>query len=333
MNRRVMRAVAGANIFAGCILLQGCGIFNSGTPQSGVSEIPEDLPPVEVQPVDMVGDPIGAPTVVATAPVVPSSIELPVIQATTPYTIKKGDTISSVAYRYGLRWQDVVAINPGVAPTKLRVGQVIQLPGSVNLGSARPVPTVAPKAAPKAAVKPASIAAPKTTTTAVAFDSVYVVKSGDSLSVIAARHNITTATLREANGIKGDKILVGQKLKVPGGAKATPKPPTVVAPKATAPKLTAPATTKPVVAPAAPVKVESATPPVVEKAVETPVKDEPVTEVQDTGAHTYTVKDNEDIYAVAIRWGVSPSDLKELNNLSSSDLKPGTVLRIPKSVE
>jgi LysM repeat protein len=48
---------------------------------------------------------------------------------------------------------------------------------------------------------------------------------------------------------------------------------------------------------------------------------------------TYTVKEGEDLYAVAIRWGVSPSDLKALNNLTSTDLKAGMVLRIPASAQ
>jgi LysM repeat protein len=41
------------------------------------------------------------------------------------------------------------------------------------------------------------------------------------------------------------------------------------------------------------------------------------------------VKDGEDLYQVAIRWGVSPTDLKVLNNLTGTDLRPGTVLKIP----
>ena len=44
---------------------------------------------------------------------------------------------------------------------------------------------------------------------------------------------------------------------------------------------------------------------------------------------TYTVKEGEDVYAVAIRWGVSPAELKTLNNLTSSDLQTGQVLKIP----
>jgi LysM repeat protein len=47
------------------------------------------------------------------------------------YTIRKGDTLWSIATRYyndGKRWKDIVSINPGLDPTKLRVGQQIVLP-------------------------------------------------------------------------------------------------------------------------------------------------------------------------------------------------------------
>ena len=43
----------------------------------------------------------------------------------------------------------------------------------------------------------------------------YVVKRGDSLSVIAARYRITTRQLKARNGISGDIIQVGQELVVP----------------------------------------------------------------------------------------------------------------------
>jgi len=50
--------------------------------------------------------------------------------------------------------------------------------------------------------------------------------------------------------------------------------------------------------------------------------------VADSGQR-YTVKEGEDLYVVAIRFGVSPSHLRILNNLSAADVKPGTVLKIP----
>jgi LysM repeat protein len=334
MNRRVMRVVAGVNLFAGCILLQGCGTFGKKTDQP-VAQVPGGgLPPVEVQPIDSAA--LSPASSVETLPV-----ELLSVQSTTPYTIQKGDTISAVAYKYNLRWQDVVAVNPGIAPTRLRDGQVIQLPGRVDLGKVRHVPATT---SPRTSAPKVSAPATKTAVTAVSGPATtYVVKSGDSLSVIAARHGVKTAALREANGLKGDKIIVGQKLKIPGATKSPDASSKASAPTVTPPKNVAPknAATAQKPAPAVAVKSKEAAPapvavvppapaPVVEPA---PVKVEAVTPppapAVDPNVQTYAVKEGEDLYAVAIRWGVSPSDLKALNNLTATELKAGTVLKIP----
>ena len=347
MNRQIMRIAAGANLVAGCLLLQGCGMF--GKPKDHtVSELPGgDLPPVEVQVLDPAApvSPVEVePAVVATTPA------LPAVETTTPYTIQKGDTISAVAYKYNLRWQDVVAVNPGISPNRLRIGQVIQLPGQIDLHQVRTVPATTPKAPHASAPK---VSAPKSATSAAPSGSttIYVVKPGDSLSVIAHRHGIKTADLRAANGIKGDKIIVGQKLKIVGATKASAgtasakaAAPAVAAPKMVAPKATAsapkaetkkPQTTVAVPPPAPAVTAETVAPAPVESA---PVKIEPTTAAPvtpvaaDPNVQTYTVKEGEDLYAVAIRWGVSPSDLKSLNNLTGSELKAGSVLKIPGGV-
>ena len=42
----------------------------------------------------------------------------------------------------------------------------------------------------------------------------YTVRKGDTLSGIARKHGISVSTLKKRNGIKGDKIHVGQKLKI-----------------------------------------------------------------------------------------------------------------------
>ncbi len=54
-----------------------------------------------------------------------------VVEAANTYTIRRGDTLWSIAkqtYGDGHRWQDIAAANPGLDPTKLRIGQVIVLP-------------------------------------------------------------------------------------------------------------------------------------------------------------------------------------------------------------
>lgn len=324
MKRQVVQYAAGANLLAACLLLQGCGMF--GGRKSGVAPAPETVPPAEepvlVQPVDT-GVHAPGPGAVETAPV-----ELPSVPMTTPYTVRKGDTISGIAQRYGLRWQDVVAVNPGISPRRLRIGQIIQLNGQVDLGRPLPAPAAAGRPAPK---KPAPAA--KAT-------SVYTVKPGDSLSVIAHRHGVRVKALKSLNGLKGDLIRVGQKLKIPASAR---RPAAAPAPALKPPKITAPAMTKTAKTPAAEQKKTPAPTAPAAKPAPAPAPDAPApaqaapapapAEAQaaaQTPAELYTVKQGDDIYSIAIRWGVTPSDLKTLNNLSASDeLKPGTVLKIP----
>ena len=47
-------------------------------------------------------------------------------------------------------------------------------------------------------------------------DRQYVVTRGDSLSLIAQRHNLSLSQLRSANSLRGDTIQVGQTLSIPG---------------------------------------------------------------------------------------------------------------------
>lgn len=63
-----------------------------------------------------------------------SASPLPATPASTgskTYTVKKGDTLFSIAkssYGTGRDWQKIVSANPGLDPQKLKVGQTIQIP-------------------------------------------------------------------------------------------------------------------------------------------------------------------------------------------------------------
>jgi 2',3'-cyclic-nucleotide 2'-phosphodiesterase/3'-nucleotidase len=46
-------------------------------------------------------------------------------------------------------------------------------------------------------------------------ETLYVVKSGDSLTRIAKAHGTTVKALKAANGLENDRIVVGAKLKIP----------------------------------------------------------------------------------------------------------------------
>ena len=55
--------------------------------------------------------------------------------------------------------------------------------------------------------------------------STYIVKSGDSLSKISAKYNITISALKRFNNLSKSTVYVGQKIKLPGGVKvASSKP-------------------------------------------------------------------------------------------------------------
>jgi LysM repeat protein len=46
-----------------------------------------------------------------------------------------------------------------------------------------------------------------------------VVKSGDTLPRIAKAHGLSVQAIKAANGLKSNRVVVGQKLKLPAGSK------------------------------------------------------------------------------------------------------------------
>lgn len=59
-------------------------------------------------------------------PIEPSTVNCPL--GTQRYTIQAGDTYWSLARRFNTTVQDIQAINPGVDPNNLQVGQKICIP-------------------------------------------------------------------------------------------------------------------------------------------------------------------------------------------------------------
>ena len=335
MKRLAMISVASV---AAMVLVQGCS--NKQPAEESVEQIPEIETTTET------------PASTAALEKDAKAASAAKVGGSETYIVAKGDTLSAIAAAKGLRWQDVVAVNPGLNPNKLRVGQAIQLP--VMPASAAPIVKSGAKKAKKT-VKAADVAAPKV----ASYDGpaqTYVVKSGDTLGLIAKRNKTTVAKLRAANpSLKGDMIRVGQKLQIPTSKceKKCEKAAAVqkVEEKKAAEKPVEQVKKEEVSAPVEnavaekPVELDTATPPPVKDEAlapavtpETaPVAAAPAVEVAPAAtpaaaAKTYTVKDGEDVYAVAIRWSVSPNELKKLNNLESSELHAGQVLKIPSDV-
>lgn len=100
----------------------------------------------------------------------------------TVYIVKSGDTLSDIAKMYGTTYQKLAQYNGIANPNIINVGQKIRIPG----------------------------------TTAIT-ETVYIVKSGDTLSDIAKKYGTTYQKLAQYNGIANPNVIsIGQKIRIPG---------------------------------------------------------------------------------------------------------------------
>jgi membrane-bound lytic murein transglycosylase D len=112
------------------------------------------------------------------------------------HEVVPGDTVSTIAERYGMKSADLRALN-GLSGDNIRIGQKLKVAGSAA----------------------SSVQAPSSQTRGqndLVQTGTYEVMPGDTVSTIAERHGIKSADLRALNGLSGDSIRIGQKLKVAG---------------------------------------------------------------------------------------------------------------------
>jgi LysM repeat protein len=141
-----------------------------------------------------------------TAPeAIPTVAPIPAQAATKSYTVVKGDSFYKIAKANGVSMTALTGANPGVDSARLKVGQVLQLPAG-----AEPAAAVSATSA-----TPASAAASQPSAPTNKAPARYVVKSGDTLGRIARAHKTTVPALKAANGFTGDRIAIGQSLKMP----------------------------------------------------------------------------------------------------------------------
>lgn len=297
------------------VCLQGCR--PSSTASGTVSETP---PPVMMPPTVA-----SASTSTGPGPTT-ASVSSAMLPFTTTYVVSKGDSLSVIAKKFGVRTRDIADLNQLKNPNKIRAGQKLLLPGTVDVSKPRAVR--AGRSAPKAG------------------PNQYVVKKGDTLSHIAKRHGTTTRALREANKLTSDLIRVNDVLALPRGSGA--RPVTRVASTTSTPSAPQAAGTKQAAAvtpeleddpqpvelepvpelPPMPAVVEAPPDPVVEEAVAT----EPAAE-EDTGGEflVHVVAKDEDVFDVALRYTVLPDEVRRLNNLEGNELQEGQRLKIKVS--
>ncbi|TXC93146.1 LysM peptidoglycan-binding domain-containing protein [Metabacillus litoralis] len=122
--------------------------------------------------------------------------------------VKSGDTLWSLSRQYDTSVGLIKNAN-GLSNDFLKIGQVLELPNTNSQ-------------IPKSNQQTASTVTPKVSTTTTKAVT-YVVKSGDSLWVIARATNTTVSELKKLNGLKNDLIRVGQKLIVKQATTTTTK--------------------------------------------------------------------------------------------------------------
>ena len=141
------------------------------------------------------------------------------------YKVVKGDTLWGIGMVYGVSVARLAEINGLDAKAPLKVGQILMIPPDAKNAVNKPIPQkkdtkTETNAKPATTTKPASTAKPASTTKAqpVAKDgeTLYVVTSGDKLSMIAYRHHVKLADLVAANKIDPKATLrIGQTLVIP----------------------------------------------------------------------------------------------------------------------
>lgn len=100
--------------------------------------------------------------------------------ATSTYTVQSGDTLSSIAAKFGTNYQALASLNGISNPNLIYVGQVLRVNGSASAGSVY-----------------------------------YTVRAGDNLSSIASRYGTSYQSIASLNGLTNPNLIyAGQTLKI-----------------------------------------------------------------------------------------------------------------------
>jgi LysM repeat protein len=208
-------------VILGALLIAGCKRTEEPPPLADTTNVftpaPFEPPPVTPVPPPVTNVPAPAPGIV-TPPIDTPPPPPPPAGLGTEHTIIKGESFYTLGKKYGVSFKAIAEANPGVDPTRLKIGQKVNIPP--------------PRAGAPAGAGVNGAAADGTQT--------YKVRSGDNLGKIAKAHGVTVPALRRANGLRTDQIKVGQTLKIP--AKPAPAPPALDAGTLTPPPVGAPGT-------------------------------------------------------------------------------------------
>jgi nucleoid-associated protein YgaU len=150
------------------------------------------------------------------------------------HVVAKGETLEDIAEEFlgsKTRWKELLALNPGLDPRKLQIGQVLQVkPGAsvaLSVSAPVPVPQAQPVAATETSAPTVSAAAPAAgdkaapATPAAKKGRTHTVAKGDTLGGIAQKYLGSAARADEIYQANTDVLKnkhdldVGQVLRIP----------------------------------------------------------------------------------------------------------------------
>ncbi|MDR1677801.1 MAG: LysM peptidoglycan-binding domain-containing protein [Deltaproteobacteria bacterium] len=201
------------------------------------------------------------------------------IKAENTYVVQTGDTIGQIAEDFGLRLAELKAINQ-LQDDNIRVGQRLFVPGP-KTGQSQTA----------SAQRTSAATTTSSSSSSAGGGAVYVVQTGDTVSQIAENFGFSSAELRELNNLSGDKIRVGQKLKV-GSSRAasnqTNRTQTTQAASA----------------------------------------QRPAASTSTASTDVYVVQSGDTVSQIAENFGLRSVELRELNNLSGDNIRVGQKLKV-----
>ncbi len=239
-------------------------------------------------------------------------------QKTGSITVQSGDTLGSIANRYGVSVATLKSIN-GLSGDSVSVGQVLRLSGS--------------------SVKPNNAS----TGNQKAKSATVTVQPGDTLGEIAQANNTTVAALKSLNNLSSNDLKLGQVLKVSGSSDTTTKSSSNPSLSSTGTVTVKAGDTLGEIAQANNITVDKL------KALNglsgndlklgqvlkisgssnnTKASDKTAPSSSSASKTTVTIKAGDSLSKIAQANGMTTAALRSLNNLSSDDLKLGQVLKV-----
>ena len=122
------------------------------------------------------------------------------------HKIRRGETVSSIARKYGISQSAIVTANKLGRKKRIYAGKTLMIP----------LPSGSSYASSSGSKSSGSKVVPSNNGT-------YRVRRGDTLWEIAEAHGVSVRQLKSANRLSSNKIYVGRKLKIPGKGTSSSK--------------------------------------------------------------------------------------------------------------